>query len=301
MKRHGFTLVELLVVITIIAILIALLLPALANAKRLAIRLQCSSNLRQFGIGLHEYANEFQGQYPLANLWDYPFGDSADFGREAYPVAGLALLYYDSFGPNNSAAVGPGIPCMNNPRPGILNPSIDGVNMLFCPETGSGEHQEPPSSWYTSMGLLTNWWFYTGYCYWVDRGLDYKPAYDHPAVAGYYSSYGGGGVGNYNSGTLGDWNFINADPGHEPALNPQSAPGSLLVTDNALFQDAGAATGLVNGLPGVSTADSNHVDGSLGNFLPAGSHELYNDGSVRWVPMSNIKSRVYGAGVYFGW
>ena len=49
-------------------------------------------------------------------------------------------------------------------------------------------------------------------------------------------------------------------------------------------------------------ANSNYVDGSLGNYLPAGSHEMYNDGSVRWVPMSKIKPRYMGpGGVYFGW
>ena len=46
MKRHGFTLVELLVVIMIIAILIALLLPALAKARRLADQVVCASNMR---------------------------------------------------------------------------------------------------------------------------------------------------------------------------------------------------------------------------------------------------------------
>ena len=301
-NRHhaAFTLVELLVVITIIAVLIAILLPALTSARLMAVRLQCASNLRQIGNGLHEYANEYTGQYPLANLWDYPYGDQIDFGRESYPVAGLAMLYYDSFGPDTSASPLPGVPSMFNPRPGILTPNPEGVNMLFCPEAASGEHHEPPASWYTYNGLLTNWFFYTGYSYWVDRGLDYEPAYDHPAVAGYYASYGGGGVGTYNSGSLGLWQFINADPGHEPALNPQSDPGSLVVTDNTLFQDPNATLGLVNGLPGV-VVDSNHVDGSLGNFLPVGSHELYNDGSVQWVPMSQIKCRVYGVGMYFGW
>ena len=64
---EGFTLIELLVVIAVIAILAALLLPALAQAKEKAKRTQCTNNNRQIGIATHMYANDNQDYMPHPN------------------------------------------------------------------------------------------------------------------------------------------------------------------------------------------------------------------------------------------
>ncbi|RUL88135.1 DUF1559 family PulG-like putative transporter [Tautonia sociabilis] len=143
-RRSGFTLIELLVVIAIIGVLIALLLPAVQAAREAARRAQCTNNLKQLGLAVHNYVDSNQSLPPFNTSiderlhWGTPVFDPwpLDWAACTLPYLEQGALY---------AAVNFDLGAVGSPQNATVLRTL--VNTMVCPSDGELPAAGPGSSW----------------------------------------------------------------------------------------------------------------------------------------------------------
>lgn len=166
--KAGFTLVELLVVIAIIGILVALLLPAVQAAREAARRMQCSNNLKQIGLALHNHESTYKYVPAWGSEFRNPdeaptnpanpyFGLTAD-ARKPFGVLGQLLPFLEGNTIHSMFNLKrPLLDPVNLPPPwpgGLNSPTamVD-VNTFICPSSPSGRPSDY-GPYFSNMGIL---------------------------------------------------------------------------------------------------------------------------------------------------
>jgi prepilin-type N-terminal cleavage/methylation domain-containing protein len=312
-RRFGFTLIELLVVIAIIAVLVALLLPAVQQAREAARRSQCKNNLKQIGLALHNYHEQF-------NVLPYATSASGGWASSGSPTPGnivknstgwLSLLpnieqgtlynQYDPtsasgpWNPNGATLANGGVPATNaavagTKVPGFMCPSDNG------PQTNSTGNAPTYNCSSTIASYRTNYGFSVrsgqAGTLWVNEPLRFSPG--NPAKC----MFGEGSFCNFRDVSDGLTNTVMIA---ETTLDvydgvTQSWACDEHVGGGIAFAFPPNGTGTINQWLCCSWASPpytfSNVAGKLGEWGSPGSvhaggmHVALGDGSVRYVSQS---------------
>ncbi len=167
-RAFGFTLIELLVVIAIIAVLIALLLPAVQSAREAARRAQCTNNMKQLSLALHNYLSSNDALPPVANLWFTNMTVATTWGLWS-PQS--KLLPYMDQGPLYNA-ININMPCKWTGGGAFVNHSLSAtkISSFLCPSSPNARgvidclsaYQDPGNNYFASTGATTHFEMYNG-------------------------------------------------------------------------------------------------------------------------------------------
>lgn len=149
-KFSGFTLIELLVVIAIIALLAAILFPVFARARENARRSSCMNNLKQIGLGIAQYTQDYDERFPPFDNSDATlgtYGVIVDYGAGTLNNAFVAALPYIKstqvfICPSASKATGGGAPTARSDTSYPENGIVTGRNLAVIPNPAEIVHYQ---------------------------------------------------------------------------------------------------------------------------------------------------------------